>query len=114
MGITVYGAGAIGGAAGAFMALAGEDVTLVDKVPEHVARINETGLRITGKSEEFTIKMPAIEPHQIEGTLDLVLICVKSQDTVASMDAMARHPLARAFRMDICIPIVYYGVFGEV
>jgi ketopantoate reductase len=38
MSITIYGAGAIGGLVGACMARAGEDVLLVDKVPEHVRR----------------------------------------------------------------------------
>ena len=40
MTITIYGAGAIGGLAGAYLAKAGEDVLLVDKVAEHVDAIN--------------------------------------------------------------------------
>ena len=39
MSITVYGAGAIGGAIGAAMARGGEDVLLVDKVAAHVDAI---------------------------------------------------------------------------
>ena len=43
MNITVYGAGAIGGIAGAKVALAGHDITFVDKVPEHVELITGRG-----------------------------------------------------------------------
>ena len=49
MTITIYGAGAIGGLAGAYLARAGEDVLLVDKVAEHVDAINRHGLRIIGR-----------------------------------------------------------------
>ena len=48
MTITIYGAGAIGGIVGAFMANAGEDVLFVDKAAEHVDAMNATGLRISG------------------------------------------------------------------
>jgi 2-dehydropantoate 2-reductase len=54
MTITIYGAGAIGGLVGAYMARAGEDVLLVDKVAEHVDAINKDGLRISG-FESFTV-----------------------------------------------------------
>jgi ketopantoate reductase len=46
--ITIYGAGAIGGVVGAFMAHAGEDVLFVDKAVEHVDAMNAAGLRISG------------------------------------------------------------------
>ena len=46
--ITIYGAGAIGGIVGAYMARAGEGVLFVDKVAEHVSAMNAHGLRITG------------------------------------------------------------------
>jgi 2-dehydropantoate 2-reductase len=89
--ITVYGAGAIGGLAGGYAALAGEDVTLVDKVPQHVNRINEGGLLITGLRGDHRIKVKAIEPKQLRGELGLVLLCVKSQDTVSAMETMLPH-----------------------
>lgn len=38
-GILIWGAGAIGGTLGAYLARAGQDVTFVDIVPEHVAAI---------------------------------------------------------------------------
>ncbi len=44
MKITILGAGAIGGLAGADMTQAGHDVTLVDRWAEHVAALNAVGL----------------------------------------------------------------------
>ena len=46
--VVVFGAGAIGGLFGAYMAKAGEDVLLVDRVKAYVDAINATGLRISG------------------------------------------------------------------
>ena len=44
MKITVIGAGAIGGLAGAYMTKAGYEVTLVDRWVEHVDALNANGL----------------------------------------------------------------------
>ena len=66
MNITVYGAGAIGGIAGAKVALAGHDVTFVDKVPEHVDLINRQGLLVTGVSEE-RVRAPASAARAVGG-----------------------------------------------
>ena len=71
MDITVYGAGAIGGIAGAKVALAGYKVTFIDKVPEHVDTINREGLLVTGVSEE-RVRAPAMLPEEMEGHLDTV------------------------------------------
>lgn len=91
MTITIYGAGAIGGIVGAYMARAGEDVLFVDKVAEHVAAMNANGLRITG-SNEFTVPVRACVPADLRGPLGLVFLAVKSQDTEAALDAIV--PLA--------------------
>jgi hypothetical protein len=64
----VWGAGAIGGTVGAFLKRAGEDVTFVDLVPEHVEAIRGPGgLRITGPVEEFAVRAPALLPEEAEG-----------------------------------------------
>ena len=90
MNITVYGAGAIGGIAGAKVALAGHDVTFVDKVPEHVELINREGLLVTGVREE-RVRAPALLPEEMEGHLETVFLCTKAQDTAASMEALMPH-----------------------
>jgi len=46
----IWGAGAIGGTLGAYLARTGHDVTFVDAADEHVAAIDRAGLHITGPS----------------------------------------------------------------
>ena len=91
MSITIYGAGAIGGTVGAFMANAGEDVLFVDKAAEHVDAMNATGLRISG-SKSLKIPARAMLPERLKGPLGLVFLAVKSQDTEAALETIA--PLA--------------------
>ena len=59
--ILIWGAGAIGGSAGAWLKRAGHDVTLRRCRAEHVAAISDPshGLRITGPVEQFTVTAPA-------------------------------------------------------
>jgi 2-dehydropantoate 2-reductase len=87
MAITVYGAGAIGGLAGAYLAKAGHDVLLVDKVREHVEAINRDGLRITGAAD-FTVRVCACRSDELTGPLGLTFLAVKSQDTDAALDVL--------------------------
>ncbi len=91
MTITIYGAGAIGGLVGAYMARAGEDVLLVDKVADHVDAINGGGLRISG-FDSFTVPVRACVPSALRGPLGITFLAVKSQDTEAALDVIA--PLA--------------------
>ena len=89
--IVIWGSGAIGGSVGAFMARAGENVLFVDRVADHVAAMNETGLRISGPIAEFTTPVRAVTDDAIEGTFDTVFLCVKGQDTVAAVQALKPH-----------------------
>lgn len=91
MDITVYGSGAIGGTAGAFASIAGNNVTMVDKVSEHVIAMNEEGLRISGVQGELIANVEAMQPHDIKGELDTVFLAVKSQDTKDALEILAPH-----------------------
>src|SRR4029079_2898992 len=51
----IWGAGAIGGTLGAYLARAGGDVTLVDTAVDHVDGIARRGLRVIGPIDEFTV-----------------------------------------------------------
>lgn len=93
MTITIYGAGAIGGLIGAYLAKAGEDVRLVDRMAEHVEAMNRHGLRITGAAD-FTVPVRACRPEELRGPLGLAFLAVKSQDTEGALDVLA--PLAAA------------------
>src|SRR5688572_11623777 len=87
----VWGSGAIGGVVGAAMAGAGEDVLLVDVVPEHVRAMNENGLVIQSAAGEQRIRVRAALPSEVVGTFDLVFLAVKSQFTHAALDAIEPH-----------------------
>ena len=81
MKITIIGAGAIGGLAGAYMTKAGHDVTLVDRWKEHVDALNQKGMFIDGVRGEMTVPVKAKTPDQLSGDLGVVLIATKSQHT---------------------------------
>jgi 2-dehydropantoate 2-reductase len=92
-GILVWGAGAIGGTAGAYLKRAGHDITFVDIVPDHVAAIADPaqGLRITGPIEQFSVTAPAFTPAELKGVWRRVFLCVKAQDTEAATRAILPH-----------------------
>ncbi|HEY4101729.1 MAG TPA: 2-dehydropantoate 2-reductase N-terminal domain-containing protein [Gemmatimonadales bacterium] len=87
----IWGAGAIGGTIGAFLARAGHDVTLVDNVAEHVDAINRSGLRITGPIADFTATAPAWTPDTIRGSWDTIVLATKAQHTVPAVQALLPH-----------------------
>ncbi len=85
MKVTIIGAGAIGGLAGAYMSRAGHDVTLVDRWVEHVAAMNRDGMFIDGIRGEMRIPVRALTPDRLKAPLEAVLIATKSQDTEAAV-----------------------------
>ena len=107
--ILVWGAGAIGGTIGAHLARAGQQVGFVDRVNDHVAAINASGLRITGPVREFVARAPAWRPAELKGSFGTVLLCVKAQDTEAATQAIL--PLLDD---DGCIVSVQNGLNEQV
>ncbi|WP_180899018.1 ketopantoate reductase family protein [Martelella soudanensis] len=89
--ILIWGAGAIGGVLGAYFARAGHDVHMVDIVPEHVAAMRITGLRIEGPVEEFTQVLPASTPDELEGQFSRVFLAVKAHHTADALDMLVPH-----------------------
>jgi 2-dehydropantoate 2-reductase len=92
----VWGSGAIGGVVGAGIAGAGEDVLLVDIVPEHVQAMNESGLVVKTPAGEHRVRVRAALPESVQGTFDLVFLAVKSQFTHTALDAIEPHLHARS------------------
>lgn len=91
MAILIWGAGAMGGSIGAGLIRAGHDVIFVDNVPEHVAAINEQGLKIVGPIFQDTVRAKAYLPEQVEGRFDCILLSVKAQHTEAATRALTPH-----------------------
>lgn len=85
--VTIVGGGAIGGISAAYLAKAGFDVTVVDRWREHVVAMRQ-GLRIDGTRGELTVPLKAIEPQELKGPLDLVLLSVKSVSTRAVLKTL--------------------------
>lgn len=95
MKIAVMGAGAVGCYYGAMLARAGHAVTLVAR-PQHVQAIRERGLIF--ETRAFTEAVPVAATTDPSGVTDadIVLFCVKSDDTAAAGAAMAPHLGAEA------------------
>jgi 2-dehydropantoate 2-reductase len=89
MKIAVMGAGAMGSLFGGRLAASGEDVTLVDHWREHVEAINAKGLGINGLRGGRTISVKATTDPSSVGSVDLIIVFVKSYDTLkATRDAL--------------------------
>jgi 2-dehydropantoate 2-reductase len=91
MRVLVWGAGAIGGTMGAYLARAGHDVTMLDNVTEHVAAIDRDGIRITGPVAEFTQRVAAFTPDSLLGEWDTIMLATKAHHTEAATRALLPH-----------------------
>ena len=89
--IVIWGAGAIGGAIGAFFVRAGQQVLFVDQDAAHVEAMNRDGLTIEGPIDQFTVKVQAVTPSQVEGTFSRILLCVKAHHTEGATRQIAPH-----------------------
>ena len=86
--ILIWGAGAIGGVLGAYWARAGQPVTMVDIVADHVTACRTEGLKIEGPVEEFTQVVPAVLPEKLTKTYNCVVLAVKAQATESALDSI--------------------------
>lgn len=87
----IWGAGAIGGTLGGYLARAGGDVTLVDTAADHVEAIRRGGLRLTGPIDEFMVRVPAFTPETLTGTWDEIILATKAHHTGAAVRALLPH-----------------------
>lgn len=94
MRVTIVGAGAIGGIAGAWMSMAGEDVTFVDQNRDHVEHLRARGLLIDGgRGDRRLGPQRAHTPDELAEPLECVFLAVKSQHTRGAVERIA--PLLR-------------------
>jgi 2-dehydropantoate 2-reductase len=90
MKIAVMGAGAVGCYYGFKLARAGHDVVLIGR-PQHVEAIERHGLRLETQSFDEHIRVSAsTEGSAVQGA-QLVLFCVKSNDTESGAAAIKPH-----------------------
>jgi 2-dehydropantoate 2-reductase len=93
----IWGAGAIGGTLGAYLARAGSDITMVDTAAEHVDAIARDGLRVTGPIDEFTVPVPAFTPQMLSGTWDEIILATKAHHTDIAIRALLPHLTAGGY-----------------
>ncbi|HZH53877.1 MAG TPA: 2-dehydropantoate 2-reductase [Microvirga sp.] len=89
--ILIWGAGAIGGTLGAYLARAGEDVLLVDIVEPHVDTMNRGGLAIEGPVETFRQPVKALTPDRVTGRYKRIILAVKAHHTRDAVRALKPH-----------------------
>ena len=88
--VAVVGAGSVGLYFGGMLARAKVPVTLIAR-PDHVHTINEKGLRMECQTFSETVKIDASSAMEAIRSADLVLICVKSPDSVKVAEDIAPH-----------------------
>ena len=87
----IWGAGAIGGTLGAYLARAGAEITLVDTAADHVEAVARRGLRITGPIDGFTVHVPAFTPDTLKGTWLDIILATKAHHTDAAVRQLLPH-----------------------
>lgn len=107
MRLVVVGAGAVGGVVAARLAMSGADVHVVAR-GDHLAAIRAGGLRLRWPDGDEAVPVPASDLDGLHLSAgDVVLLAVKSQDTVAVLGALA------AKDVDVPIVCVQNGVANE-
>jgi 2-dehydropantoate 2-reductase len=115
MRLAVVGVGAIGGLAGAWMAMAGEDVTFVDVNREHVDAIRTRGLKIDGaRGERAVPPQKAVTPDELHEPLECVFLAVKSQHTREATEGFAHLLAPDGFVVSLQNGLVNEDVIGSV
>ncbi len=117
MKIAVVGAGAMGSVYAGLLGSAGNEVWVVDPWTEHIAAIDEHGLRVEGASGDRVVPIGATSEPADVGLVDLVVIATKAMDVGAA--ARAAGPLVGS--STVVLPIqnglgsadVAAGVLGE-
>jgi 2-dehydropantoate 2-reductase len=105
----IFGAGGIGGVTGGRLAEHGHDVVLVARGAHHDA-IRERGLRMRTPAGPVQVDVPVTDDVATlsPGADDVVLLCTKSQDSEAALDA-----IAAASSPDVAVVCAQNGVANE-
>lgn len=104
MRFAIVGAGAIGAFAGAMLARAGEDVTLIARGP-HLRAMQEYGVRVRGEIGEFEAHPKATDDPTAIAPVDVVLLTLKAH----SLTAMAPR-LAPLIGQETCVVSAQNGI----
>ncbi|MFF2652218.1 ketopantoate reductase family protein [Streptomyces sp. NPDC058045] len=104
----IIGAGAVGATVGGRLAESGHQVVLAARGAHHDA-LHTSGLHLTTPEGTRTHRLPVVrDPAQL-GELrpdDVLLLAVKTQDTVAALDAWGPRPVAGGGAAPARLPLV--------
>jgi 2-dehydropantoate 2-reductase len=105
----VYGAGGVGGVVGGRLAQHGHSVALIAR-GRHYEAVRDRGLRVESPDDVVTLELPVFDrpDHVAFAKNDVVLLAVKSQDTLAALDQ-----LAAVAPSDVPIVCMQNGVANE-
>ena len=78
MRVAIYGAGSLGTILGAFISKAGVEIDLINRNKAHVEALQLSGAKVVG-TMEFTQKVTAYTPDQMNGTYDIIFLMTKQQ-----------------------------------
>lgn len=104
----IIGAGAVGGTIGGRLAESGRDVVLVAR-GAHLEALRRDGLRLLTPDSDLRLPIPAVAGPQELGELrrdDVLVLCVKSQDTAGVLDQWAQAPVAGGGTAAELLPVV--------
>ncbi|GAA5020178.1 ketopantoate reductase family protein [Streptomyces siamensis] len=104
----IIGAGAVGGALGGRLAEAGHEVVLVARGAHHEA-LRDHGLRLTTAEGPHIHRLPVVGHPEELGHLregDVLMLAVKTQDSIAALDAWAPRPVAGGGTAGERLPLV--------
>ncbi|WP_189950631.1 ketopantoate reductase family protein [Streptomyces alanosinicus] len=104
----IIGAGAVGGTVGGRLAQAGREVVLVARGP-HLTALAEHGLRLRVPEGELTYRLPVVDGPGPLGALradDVLVLAVKTQDTVAALETWAEVPVTGGGTATERLPLV--------
>ncbi|MFI9052115.1 ketopantoate reductase family protein [Streptomyces sp. NPDC053427] len=103
----IIGSGAVGGSIGGRLHESGRSVVLVAR-GAHYEALRDNGLRLTVPTGTLTLDVPVVaRPEDLELREDDVLVlAVKTQDSVAALDTWAAQPVAGGGTAGERLPVV--------
>ena len=104
----IIGAGAVGGSIGGRLAESGRDVVLVAR-GAHLEALRRDGLRLLTPDGDLRLPIPAVAGPEELGELrrdDVLVLCVKSQDTAGVLNRWALAPVVGGGTAAELLPVV--------
>lgn len=86
--VLMVGAGAVGGYFGALLCRSGIDLTFLVR-PKTYRAISEQGLRIKSVNGDFTVRPPLAQRASEIGSVDLIILAVKTYDLLSVAEEIA-------------------------